>query len=184
MLSIAADSTQALDDLGHTHTRDELLYRSHSASMGRYGFQRSTKMKIYRSLILSCLLSSSFAVGISIDNRSTCELVKIGSGQMPEVRNHQSTDKISAHGRGDIQANLSHYQGNNIDGEAFFDLYMASCRGTESVLVIGGDAESWVAELSDDSPLHIQGENYPGDFGYEEKTGAYGDSLVLLDSKR
>ena len=142
-------------------------------------------MKISRIFILLSLVSSSFAATISIDNQSSCVLKKLGGGQVPEVKGHQSPDSIPAHARATITADISHYSHRDEEDEEydpFFDIYLIRCAGKESSLFISGAASGWYANLEGDVPLSLPGG--VSEYDLEEFTdGSYDKSVVLVDKR-
>lgn len=139
-------------------------------------------MKLSRTLIILSLVSNSFAVTVSIDNQSSCVLKKLGGGQLPEVKGHQSPDSIPAHARATIKADISRYAGKDDGYEPFFDIYLIRCAGKESSLFIGGTASSWYADLEGDVPLSLPGGM--SDYDLEEyKIDSYNRPVVLVDKR-
>jgi|GEM_PF-3550797 len=139
-------------------------------------------MKLSHVLILLSLVSSSFAVTISIDNQSSCVLKKLGEGQLPEVKGHQSPDSIPAHARAAIKADISRYAGKDDGYDPFFDIYLIRCAGKESSLFISGAASGWYADLEGDVPLSLPGGM--SDYDLEEyKIDSYNRPVVLVDKR-
>ena len=138
-------------------------------------------MKISRIFILLSLVSSSFAATISIDNQSSCVLKKLGTGQLPQVKGHQSPDSIPAHARATIKADISQYSGKDDGYDPFFDIYLIRCAGKESSLFISGAASGWYANLEGDVPLSLPGA--VSLFDIEFADGSYDKSVVLVDKR-
>lgn len=134
-------------------------------------------MKIIRSLMLLSLISSSFAVTVSVDNQSSCSLNKIGVGQLPEVKGHKGPDHIAAHSRGVIKADISQ----SPDESAFFDIYLTRCAGKESEVFIAGEQSSWYAQLEGGVPITLR--DSASEEGSEvTASGQYNIPLVLIDA--
>jgi len=134
-------------------------------------------MKIIRCIILSILLTSSFAGTVFINNNSACTLVRVGQGALPEVRHHTAPDTILPHSQARIEVSMKPISGDIL---GFFDIYSLTCADHEAMLFINGDHLMWFADLdiNDKVSLYLPGGNY----AEEEIEGAYSEKLVLVDS--
>jgi hypothetical protein len=135
-----------------------------------YRYFGGKNMKISRAIILLSFVSSCFAVTMSVDNESACDLIRVGTGQLPEVQSHHSPDSIPAHSRATIEADLSAYGQSSDEYIPFFDLYVARCGGQERAVYISGDQSTWYAEIIDDDTE-------------EFKIASYSVPLVLVDAR-